>query len=90
MFASIQATQFAKFYVRVYDQPVLEFDNAAVYELVESSVPNDIIKNVNHRPTAIFRHVALDKNGIGYLFDFDAKQLDGCLGPCQLTLDRKP
>ncbi|WP_252106041.1 MULTISPECIES: hypothetical protein [unclassified Halomonas] len=87
MFASIKAQQFAEFYVRVYEQPVLGLDNADVYELVKSSVPNDIIKNVNHRPVAIYRHVALDKNGIGYLFDFDAKQADGCLGPCELILD---
>ncbi len=87
MYASIQARNFIQFYCRVNKNPVLSFSNILVYELVDSSVPNDIVKTVRGTPVGVFRHIALDTDGIGYLYDVNTHQLSGRIGPCDYIAD---
>ncbi|WP_318471222.1 hypothetical protein [Photobacterium leiognathi] len=88
MFASIQSEQFCDFYCRINENPVHTYKNILVYELVDSAFPNDIIKKVNGEVVGKFKHIALDTNGNGYLFDFINKTLAGSVGKCEYTADR--
>lgn len=83
MYASIQAQRHAAFYCRIKENPVHAFKNFLVYELVDSCVPNSITKKVNGQPVAKFRHIALDTEGMGYLFDIEKFAIDASLGPCK-------
>ncbi|WP_156524472.1 hypothetical protein [Halomonas sp. G11] len=87
MFASIQSVQFYSFFCRVKKEPVIIQGNISVYELVDSALPNDIISKVNGKRSRIFRHVELDKDSIGYLYDFNNKKLDSRIGLCEYTPD---
>lgn len=87
MLANIQSRHFIGFSCRIKKDPVLTFRGVHVYELAESSVPNEIVKKVNGSYAGTFLHIALDENGIGYLFDFKNKKLAGCIGPCDYILD---
>lgn len=87
MFASIQSTLFNDFYCRVKAEPVKEYSDAKVYELVDSSVPNNIVKKVEGRVVGTYRHIAIDNNGTGYLYDHEKEKLAGNLGPCTLERD---
>ena len=87
MFASIQSHQFHEFYCRIKADPILAYKNILVYELVDSSVPNDITKTVNGEYAGAFRHVALDTEGNGYLFDIQNKKLAGSVGKCSYLGD---
>jgi hypothetical protein len=89
MYASIQSNFFAEFYCRVKREPVFQTSSYNVYELVDSMFPNDIVKKSKTRGNSIFRHIAIDNKGIGYLFDIDSKQLDLNMGPCDYTEDRR-
>jgi len=84
MYKSIKSSYFDGFNCCVNAKPVLEYSDFTVYELVNSSFPNDIIKKVNGRVVGVFRHVAIDENNIGYLFDFSGKSLSGSVGKCDL------
>ncbi|WP_417553395.1 hypothetical protein [Marinomonas fungiae] len=87
MFASIQSTLLNGFYCRVKAEPVKEYSDAKVYELVGSSVPNDIVKKVEGKGVGAYRHIAIDNNGTGYLYDKEKEKLAGNLGTCTLDLD---
>ncbi|QTE84012.1 hypothetical protein [Shewanella algae] len=87
MFASIQSQQFHEFYCRIMADPVQAFRNILVYELVNPSIPNDIIKKVNGEYAGTFRHIALDTDGNGYLFDIQSKKLSGNVGKCTYIAD---
>jgi len=83
MFASIQSKQFHEFYCKIKEDPVLSFKNILVYELIESSIPNDIISKGSNGSSKTFRHIALDTNGIGYLFDILNNKLSIRIGSCE-------
>jgi hypothetical protein len=86
MFAGIQSVQFSH-YIRIKETPVLEFDNCKVYELIDSTFPNDMVKKVNGRYAGTFRHVALHMDGNGYLFDIQNNELAGSMGSCHYVAD---
>jgi hypothetical protein len=87
MFASIQSKQYHEFYCHIEAEAVYFFKNILVYELVDSVVPDDIVKTVNGEYSGTFRHVALDTEGNGYLFDFKNKKIDASVGKCTYTAD---
>ncbi|MFA6189810.1 MAG: hypothetical protein WC680_11090 [Sulfuricurvum sp.] len=89
MFASIRSTLFGEFYCRVKKEPVIQTSSYNVYELVDSMFPNDIVKKSKTRGNTIFRHVAIDNKGAGYLFDIDSKKLDLNMGLCDYIEDIK-
>lgn len=82
MFASIQSHDQRDFYCRINAEPVLAYKNVLVYELVQSSIPNDIEHFVNGEYMGVFRHVALDTEGKGYVFDIENKRKLACVGRC--------
>lgn len=82
MFANILFNNFPGIDARINEDPVLSFKNFLIYELVNSAFPNDIVQTINGEYAATFRHIALDTNGNGYLYDYKNKELSGHLGPC--------
>ena len=82
MFANIRFNNFPGIYARINEDPVMSFKNFLIYELVNSSLPNDIVQTISGEYAATFRHIALDTNGNGYLFDYKNKERAGLLGPC--------
>lgn len=87
MFASIQSHQFREFDCRIKADPIFSYKNILVYELVDSSFPNEIKKIVNGSHAGTFRHVALDTEGNCYLFDFPNKEIAFCVGKCSYVGD---
>ncbi len=87
MYASIQSERFIDFYCRIKKDAVLTFSNFLVFELVDSSFPDDISKISNGKVVGVFRHIAIDTTGTGYLFDFKNKSLDAKIGPCLYIAD---
>lgn len=84
MFASIQSERYHKFSCQIKEEPILTLENILVYELVDSSIPNDINITLGDRSVGTFRHIALDTNGVGYLYDFQNKKVVINLGPCSI------
>ena len=89
MYATIQSEYFYDFYCRVNNQPIIQTENYNVYELVDSMFPNDIIKKAKNKREKIFRHIAIDNQSVGYLFDINSKKLDLNMGICQYIEDKR-
>lgn len=70
--------------------PIIEFVNYKVYELVDSEVHKDIVEIVNGQFRRIYRHIALYNLGNGYLFNSDENKINGPLGPCDYIADSTP
>ena len=76
MYATIQSEYFHNFHCRVKAEPIISTQDYNVYELVDSQFPNDIIsKSNNTGKKKVFRHIALDNQNNGYLFDIKLKTL---------------
>lgn len=87
MFANIQSNQFHEFDCRIKQDPILAYKNILVYELADSSFTSNINKIVNQNNAGTFRHIAMDTEGNGYLFDIQNKKLDVSLGKCSYLGD---
>ncbi|MBE3654328.1 hypothetical protein [Vibrio navarrensis] len=83
MSATIRSFEFDEFYVNVDQQPIHAYDNVLVYKLVDSIFPNDILKKVNGKIVATHRHVAIDTQGNGYVYDFESKSIAYSVGKCE-------
>ena len=55
----------------VVTEPVLIFDDYKVYQIVDSLAPNDLDVIVNEEHIGTFRHVAIDTDGEGHIYDID-------------------
>ena len=88
MFASIQSDQFDTFFCRIDENPVYTYKNFLVYELVNSAFPNDIVEKIDGEIVGVFRHISLDTDGNGYLFDFTKKALASIIGKCKYIADQ--
>ncbi len=86
MFATIKLLRFGED-IRINANPIQEISNYKVYELVNSRFPNDITKTVNGHYSGRFRHIALDSDGNGYLFDIERSKLAGHIGECCYIAD---
>ncbi|POB69383.1 hypothetical protein CRN59_15035, partial [Vibrio vulnificus] len=73
MSATIRSLEFHEFDVNVDQQPIYAYDNVLVYKLVDSVFPNDIHQKVKGKIVATHRHVAIDTQGNGYVYDFESK-----------------
>ncbi|WP_272663344.1 hypothetical protein [Providencia sp. PROV134] len=82
MFANIVSPQNPTLDCRIKAEPYLTFDNFIVYELVDSIFPNSIKGTLEGEIVGVFRHIALDTNGVGYLFDVNKNELALNLGQC--------
>lgn len=82
MFANIVSLQHPAFDCRIKTKPYRTFNDFIVYELVDSAFPNSINGMLNGELVGVFRHIALDANGVGYLFDKEKNELALCLGHC--------
>jgi hypothetical protein len=87
MYATIQSEYLSDFHCRIKKDPILETEAYKVYELVDSIFNNDIKKQTNNKATKAFRHIALDNQSIGYLFDIKYKNVDLKIGLCRYTRD---
>jgi len=87
MYATIQSEQFDKFYCSVKAEPIIQVEEYNVYELVDSIFPNDIIVKTKDGKEIIFRHIAINNQSNGYLFDFDLKKLYIDMGLCRYSKD---
>lgn len=62
-----------------------EDQNYRIFEIPESSVTSTGIKiQVKGRTVAISRYLAIDRDGVAYIFDNDKKQLLGSMGLCEI------
>ena len=56
-----------------------------IFEIPESSATDTAIKiQVKGRTVATSRYIALDREGVAYIFDNDKKQLLGSMGACEI------
>lgn len=85
MYSSIQSRRFLEFYCRVLSEPVIDASYYQVYALVGSDAL--INQQSNGRLIGEFKHVAIDINGIGYLYDFVRRELGLNMGECDLVRD---
>lgn len=88
MNATIQSKNMNEFYCIVERKPVLELESYKVYKLVDSAINNDINTTVKGVYSGTYRHIAIDVEGTGYLFDMENSKLDAKVGPCGITFDK--
>ena len=56
-----------------------------IFEIPDSSATDTAIKiQVKGRTVATSRYIALDRDGVAYIFDNDKKQLLGSMGACEI------
>ena len=90
MYATIQSEYFHNFHCRVKAEPIISTQDYNVYALVDSQFPNDIIsKSNNTGKKKVFRHIALDNQNNGYLFDIKLKTLDLNMKLCRYKKDER-
>lgn len=86
MYASIQSTHFPECFCRVSAEPVMQHGQLRVYRMVGRNPGFN--KWVSDRFVGRFVHVALDPQGLGYLFCVDARETARPLGPLTCRVDK--